>query len=389
MKENGINIFPPDINKSSLTFSPDVENNIIRFGLSGIVRVGEDLIQNILNNRPYISLEDFLSKIKINKPQMINLIKAGAFDNFGNREEVMKEYIKKISEQKKRITLQNMNMLINFDLLPEELDFQKKLFNFNKYLKTFKENEYYLIDEIALAFLNRNYNIDNLLPYNSDNFIFKIQQTEWDKIYKKDMEKARIYFKEHQEDLLNKLNNRLIVDMWNKYCLGSINKWEMESVSCYFQNHELEKIDLNKYSVVDYFELPENPEIDRVVPIKGKEIPLFKIRRIAGTVLDRDKNKNLVTLLTLSGVVTVKIYGDIFSQYDKQISEKDSNGKKHILEKSWFSRGNKIIVTGIKRENIFLVKKYKNTPYHLVELIEKIDDNGNVIIRSERIGEEL
>ena len=385
MKTAGIEVTSPNINQSGFTFSPDVEANVIRFGLSGITRVGEELIHKIIDNRPYTSLEDFLNRVKVNKPQMINLIKSGAFDSFGNsREKVMEIYIRSVSDQKKRITLQNMNMLINFNLLPDDLDFEKRVFNFNKYLKKFKDGDYYLLDEIAMNFFDKNYDIDNLYPTENG---FKIKQVVWDKIYKKEMDTVRSFIKSNHDELLKSINNKLISDMWNKYCIGSMSKWEMDSVSCYFHNHELENINHSRYGIVDYFDLPENPQIDRVLPIKGKEVPIFKIDRIAGTVLDRDKAKKTVTLLTTSGVVTVKIYGDVFTQYDKQISEKGADGKKHVLEKSWFSRGNKIIVTGIRREDTFLAKKYSRTPYHLVEKIESIDSNGNLVIRSERFGE--
>lgn len=383
MKSAGIKISSPDINDSTFTFSPDIENNTIRFGLSGITRVGRDLICLIIANRPYSSIEDFLSKVKINKPQMVNLIKAGAFDKFGaSRKEVMDTYIRLISDQKKRITLQNMKMLIDFNLLPEELDFQKRVFNFNKYLKHFKDGEYYLVDDIALAFLDKNYNIDDLYPTDEG---MKIKQVVWDKIYKKEMDPVRDYIKAYSEELLTNLNNRLISDTWNKYCLGSISKWEMDAVSCYFHSHELENTDLYYHNIVDYFDLPENPEIERVIPIKGKQVPLFRIVRIAGTVLDRDKSKKTVTLLTTSGVVTVKIYGEVFSYYDKQISERGADGKKHVIEKSWFSRGTKIIVTGVRMGDSFLAKKYARTPYHLVERISDIV-SGELVVNSERIG---
>ena len=138
MKSAGITISPPDINHSSYTFSPDAEKNLIRFGLSGITRVGEELIQAIIKNRPYNSIVDFTKKIKINKPQMFNLIKAGAFDSFGTREEVMRNYVELIYDKKSRVTLQNMRMLLEYNLLPEKLDFQKRVYNFNKYLKKFK-----------------------------------------------------------------------------------------------------------------------------------------------------------------------------------------------------------------------------------------------------------
>ena len=139
MKMSGIDVAPPDVNKSTYTFSPDVEKSIIRFGMSGIVKVGEDIVKSIIENRPYSSIDDFLSKVKINKPQMINLIKAGAFDEFGKREDLMRYYVSEISDTKKRITLQNMRMLIDFGLIPDEYDFQRRVFNFNKYLKKNKK----------------------------------------------------------------------------------------------------------------------------------------------------------------------------------------------------------------------------------------------------------
>ena len=59
-----------------------------------------------------------------------------------------------------------------------------------------------------------------------------------------------------------------------------------------------------------------------------------------------------------------------------------------MIEKSWFSRGNKIIVTGIRQgDNEFLAKKYSRTPYHLVELITTIDEDGQFSTRAERLGE--
>ena len=69
MQAAGITVAPPDINKSTFTFSPDVENSIIRFGMNGITKVGQDIVKQIIENRPYTSIPDFLSKVKINKPQ--------------------------------------------------------------------------------------------------------------------------------------------------------------------------------------------------------------------------------------------------------------------------------------------------------------------------------
>ena len=385
MKSAGIVVSPPDINHSSYTFSPDVQNNIIRFGLSGITRVGEELIQTIIKNRPYNSIIDFTQRIKVNKPQMFNLIKAGAFDEFGDRKDVMRDYVELIYDKKSRVTLQNMRMLLEYNLLPEELDFQKRVYNFNKYLKKFKDGDCYLVDDIALSFLDENYGIDNLISTDSG---MKIKQYVWDKIYKKEMDPVRAYIKPHAAELLTAINQRQFDEIWNKYCAGSVSNWEMSSASCYFHEHELEDVDYGYYKIEDYFSLPSEPDIERIINIKGRTIPLYKIHRIAGTVLDRDKNKKTVTILTTKGVVTVKIYGNAFSHYDKQISERDASGVKHVTEKSWFSRGNKIIVTGIRTGDMFLCKKYKSTPFHLVELITSIDENKHIKTQIMRQGDE-
>ena len=385
MKMSGIDIAPPDINKSTYTFSPDVDNSLIRYGMSGIVKVGEDLVKNIIDNRPYTSLEDFLNKVKINKPQLVNLIKAGAFDGFGDRKKLMKQYINLVSDTKKRITLQNMKMLIDFKLIPDDYDLQRRVYNFNKYLKKMKlDSTYYGLDNIALAFFDKHFDIDNLYPTDKTESGFMIKQAVWDKIYQKHMDIIRPYVKAHNEELLQSVNNTLISQTWNKYCKGNMSQWEMDAVSCYFNLHELEYVDELSYGCNNFYSLPEEPEIDNIITIKGKQIPLFKIRRIMGTVLDKNKTKKTVTLLTTDGVVTVKIFGDVFTHYDRQISEKGVDGKKHVIEKSWFSRGNKIIVTGIRREDSFIAKKYSRTPYHLVELITDINQDGSIRVRGER-----
>ncbi len=380
----GVKIISPNINSSSFTFTPDIDNNAIRYGLSGITRIGNDLIKIIIENRPYKSLEDFLNKVKVNKPQMINLIKSGAFDIFGERIELMKKYIYSVSDTKKRITLQNMKMLIDFDLIPDKYDLQKRVFNFNKYLKKINANnkkEYLLLDNISFNFYSENFDMDKLYSSDVAESGFYITTNNWENIYQSQMDIVRPYIKNNNSELLERVNDKIVSDMWNKYCLGSISKWEMDSLSCYINEHELKPVLNEYYDFSNFQDLSEEPELDRSIPIKGKFIPIYKLHRIAGTVLDRDKSKKLVTLLTTTGVVTVKVYG-VFQEYDRQISERGADGKKHIIEKSAFSRGNKIIVTGIRSGDSFLAKTYKATPFHKIELIEKINPDGTIITRN-------
>ena len=92
----GIQILPPDVNKSLLVFAPertkDAETpegvpNAIRFGLAAIKNVGEAAMAGAIEERekngPFKSLEDFCSRLdtkSVNKKTMESLVKAGAFD---------------------------------------------------------------------------------------------------------------------------------------------------------------------------------------------------------------------------------------------------------------------------------------------------------------------
>jgi len=87
-REDGIEILPPDINKSEKSFT--VVDNKIRFGLSGVKNVGDAALDTIIAVREelgeFTSFPQFLSAIdsrKANKKVIESLIKAGCFDNMG------------------------------------------------------------------------------------------------------------------------------------------------------------------------------------------------------------------------------------------------------------------------------------------------------------------
>lgn len=386
IQQYGVKISPPDINQSKYSFIPDLNNNAILFGIKGITRIGEDLVKTIIENRPYSSISDFLSKVKVTKPQMVNLIKSGAFDNLRNRSrlEIMEEYIDSISDKKKKLTLQNMPMLIRYNLIPKELDFYRRLFNFNRYLKQFKSDDglSYILDDKAANFINLNYSEYDLIEY--DGSIIYIYQKNWDKVYKKEISPMRDYLKT-DSTILDTLNQTLYSEVWDKYCQGSISKWEMDSISFYYNDHELSSINNDQYGIVDFNNLPEDPVPTHMMNFGKRQIPIYKLQRIAGTILNKDKTKHILTILTTSGVVQVKVYQNQFSKYDKQLSIKDNNGVKKVVEKSWFARGNKIIVTGIRRGDSFIPKIYKSTkPHSPFLLITSISDDGSIEYRDNR-----
>ena len=384
MKNRGLKFALPDINKSAITFSPDIDNNQILYGLRGIQRIGNQLIKDIFNNRPYTDIFDFMSKVKVNKTQMVSLIKAGVFDELykdKSRYDIMNDYLFSIADQKKRITLQNMQMLANKKMIPEELNYQQRLFFFNKYLKKNKVGNDYYLDEIAFKFYYTNFEDRKLknVKITQDGGTAYIDQSQWDSIYKKEMDPVRDWMKTNQQEILNKLNSNLFEEVKTKYADGNLSKWEMDSLSFYYHEHELANLKNRVYDIEDYNSLKDN-EIDNVFTTKnGDEITMFKIHRIAGTVIDKDKNKSTVVLLTPTGVVNVKVWKNQFAKWDKQIFEKDSDGTKHVIEKSFFTRGNKLIITGIKRDNTFVPKKYKSTSYPLFERIDELDENGFIL----------
>jgi len=378
-KTYGIEIFPPDINTSSYTFTPVVKDNHILYGLRGITRLSSDLINNIIAYRPYSSIKNFMEKVKVNKVQMVNLIKCGAFDAIEKkaREEIMREYINSIADKKSDLNLRNMQMLINMDLIPEDMKFYKKLFLFNKFLKGCKSGNYYTLNEPAINFISTYFDVDII-----DDGVQVLQKT-WDNIYKKAMDPMRDYIKSHKEELLNKVNDSAYREIADKYAAGNISKWEMESVSFYSHEHELTKS--NKF-YDDFFKLPENPEVEYSFPGKdGQMVNVYRLRKIIGTVIDKNKIKNTVTLLTPSGVVSIKVYKNQYALYDKQLSQVGDDGHKHVLEASWFKRGTLLMVQGIKRGGDFIPKKRKDSYYPVISKIVQINDDGTLEFQTERM----
>jgi DNA polymerase-3 subunit alpha len=191
------------------------------------------------------------------------------------------------------------------------------------------------------------------------------------------------------KEMLCAVNEHRAKLLWEEVAKGSISKWEMDSLSFYYHEHELAHINMDKYDIHDFEEMSTEPVVAEYRTFRNKEIPRFALTRICGTVLDRDKNKHIVTLLTPTGVVSVKFYKGQFNFYDKQISEVDeTTGKKTVLEKSWFSRGNKLLVTGYRREDQFIPKKYKDSIYqHSLQLIVDIEED-ELKLQTDRIGEE-
>lgn len=387
IQDVGITVAPPNINESRLTYTPNEEKNTINYGLVGITKVGAGVVEDIINNRPFLSVEDFLDRVKVNKTQMVSLIKSGAFNDFGDKYKIMKEYIGSISGVKKKLNLQNANMLIQQGLIPDELAEPRGMFNYNKYLRKHKDKKTNMIvlDEVSRPVFEQRYNIDDL-EYDT-NGIARINADLWkSKYYDPQMNILRNYIKENHDRLLEQLNDKIMEESWDKYASGSLAKWSMDSVSFYQDEHELEGKTFNEWDISNFNDLPEEPEIASSFKTKrGHEVHLMKLTHIVGTVIDKQKDKSIVTLLTTDGVVKVKAYG-VFVAYDKQVSRILPDGKKKVVEKSWFTRGNILIVRGFRRGGMFFAKHYpKEIGSHHFYKVTGFDENNNAIVQDERV----
>ena len=85
----GIKVLPPDVNESDSEYTPRGDD--IRFGLTAIRNVGENVVLSIIENRKakgkYVNFGEFLTKVDVivcNKKTIESLIKAGAFDSLSH-----------------------------------------------------------------------------------------------------------------------------------------------------------------------------------------------------------------------------------------------------------------------------------------------------------------
>ena len=133
-KRMGIEILPPDINESFSDFTlvkkEIKQKETIRFGLTTIKNFGEGISHTITaerkKNGKFKSLEDFLTRIQdrnLNKKSLEALVKAGAFDNFGERgqmlanTEVLLEYNKESMGNENQDSLFSLSSASDFSPL--------------------------------------------------------------------------------------------------------------------------------------------------------------------------------------------------------------------------------------------------------------------------------
>ena len=158
----------------------------------------------------------------------------------------------------------------------------------------------------------------------------------------------------------------------------------MSALGFYYHEHELQHVNIGRYGISDFASLPEEPVIEKWFDKGGKRINMYKLNKICGTCISKDKAKGTVTLLTTTGVVNVKFRKEYFTMYDKQISRVEPDGTKKVVEKSFFNKGNMIVVMGIRSGDDFIVKKYASSSGEQLYHIDKVNKDGTITLRHER-----
>lgn len=149
----GIEVSPPDVNESFMTFAVVPDEKKIRYALSAIKNVGEGPIVVIESARKeggkFVSLEDFIKRTasnEINKKSLESLIKCGALDHFGERNQMLisldsilafAQNIRKEKESSQMdifgnlVEVAEINKVTLIDTIPasekEKLDWEKEL----------------------------------------------------------------------------------------------------------------------------------------------------------------------------------------------------------------------------------------------------------------------
>ena len=400
-RSNGINVQAPSINKSGLSFAPNEENDSILFGLGAISGVNPQIAQQIIANRPYTSFKDFFTKnthqgTLVTKSKFIQLIKAGCFDEFNSdRVAIMREYFELSANNINSLTTANMGQIKSVGIyIPKAIIAP---YNFKKYVTSkqflygkhpnFKSKNIYWLDNRALKYFNENCRdclVEGTDYWQEDDRTVVVDKS-LEKLLKPSLDNLKSYI--NQPEFLDKFNEATI-DKNMAESVGSydVNRWSLETCSFYNNNHEYSHVDANKYNITPYEELPEEPEFV-VQSWSKRKWRQYSLSQILGVVLDKNDNHHMITILDFhNNVVNVKFDSNFYALMKAQLSETDENGKKTVVDKSWLSRGQGLILTGYRfGENDFKLKNYSRSvfPYKVIR-VDGINDDGSLELTTKR-----
>ena len=403
MQKFGIEVVPPDINKSGIEFTPNEETNSILFGLGGISGINIDIARQIITNRPYSNFRDFYEKnckancenTLITKSKFIMLIKAGCFDETDDRIEAMKWLIVLENPAKTSLNGQNLPSVIDVGV---NLDAEKvRMYRFKKYV--FSKKFFYCADPKFKS--KKHYILEPTygLPYFEEKFMDKLKEgqdyyytTDGTVVVDKSLEKAIAPYLDGlkkeltRAEVINEYNQKLWAKIYSE-TIGeeNLNKWIFDAISFYPNgDHELKDINEEEYNIDHFVDLSVEPKFTEK-SFGSRTWKEYELSRICGTVLDKKDNGHFITILTNDNeVVHVKFNKDQYAYYKQSIK---CCG---VIDDGYFKRGTLLLITGYRRgDDEFVAKNYKSSIYdHTCMRVVNVCQDGNLELQMERLAEE-
>ena len=405
-KDGGVIVKAPSINDSELIFSPHEQDNSILFGLGAISGINNDIVSQILSNRPYTSFTDFYNKNAykgslVTKSKFIQLIKAGCFDEFEpDRRIVMRQYFILSTPNVTSLAMNNIGQIKTARVpIPKSIispyNFKKyvcnKQFKYGNHPK-FKSKTLYWLDQKALKYFENHCKSSMVegVDYWFEDDRWVVVDKSLEKLLTPSIETLKAYI--NTPEFLDKFNKARAKQSMTESVDGlDVNRWAFSSISFYPDEHELAHIDRERYNISLFNELPEEPKF--ITKSYGKrEWKQFALAQIACVVIDKNDNHHMLTVLDVgNNVIQCKFNAEVYSFYKAQLSETDGSGNKIVMDKPWFRRGQTLILTGVRMGvDDFRVKCYRNSIYkHKVLRIDSINNaTGEIKITTYRYNEE-
>lgn len=346
-------VINPDINQSQKGFYP--VNEKILYGLGSINGVNRSDIKGIIDNRPYKNTQELIDRTEISPKKVVALIKSGAFDNINSdRRELMIEFVSSVIKEKNKLTTSQLSKIIND--VPIEYEKYVKAYMFKGLL--FGKNKVIPTPEIEKEFLTVYYpmlntmNIIDSFSYD-DNGLINVDKKKFIKWFNKYITPLKDWLKTDEATKAEAGLRRR--EFWIENCLGNTQSWEMETLTSYIGEHELNVTNIaERMDISNFSELPKEPVITR---ISNNGFKSYRPSIIMGTVIDKDKKKGITYIIASDGsVVNVRLGKKRYGDYNQKVMQGVGEERK-CIDDTWFKRGTKLICVGYRRGNDFVINK--------------------------------
>lgn len=165
--------------------------------------------------------------------------------------------------------------MVEMGIIPDEVDLAYKMTNFKKYVlrdealfeKHIEPNKkmvkrgyhdgYYILDHNSQPFFKEHFTEDSIIKIHNSYYV--LSEKKFIKEVDSYIQPLKDWF--GREETLHLYNHKLFNLLWEQHASGSVAHWNMQALTYYeIGEHELQNVDEAAYGIVNYFDLPEEPE---------------------------------------------------------------------------------------------------------------------------------